>query len=278
MNVGLRVLGVITSFAMLIVLLQGALVTTTGSGEGCGSTWPLCFGEILPANPALATLIEYSHRLWSGLTGLLVLILAIWSWRKLSHLRETKFLALMAILFIVFQGFMGAGAVIWNNSGLILALHFGISTISFATVSLLTALAFENNNVSPHPLVSKKYINYLITTIIYSYIVIYTGAYIKHSGYDMTIQWIHRSAAVLLILIIAGLMVWTLKRYHSYSSLLGISIAMFILILIQAGAGLAIIYGAPYLTFALLHALTISVVFTMMIYKMMIITRRSPIS
>ena len=134
----LKVYGVITSIGMLIVLMQGALVTKTGSGEGCGATWPLCFGEVIPTSPAIETIIEYSHRLVSGLLGAMVIILAIWAWRKIPHLRETKFMAIMAVFFIIFQGLLGAGAVVFGQSHAILALHFGISAISLSTVVLLT--------------------------------------------------------------------------------------------------------------------------------------------
>nr|WP_306301204.1 COX15/CtaA family protein [Thalassobacillus sp. C254] len=82
MNKGLKIYGVITSIGMLIVLLQGALVTKTESGDGCGSTWPLCFGEVVPTSPAVETIIEYSHRLVSGLLGIMVIILAFWAWKK----------------------------------------------------------------------------------------------------------------------------------------------------------------------------------------------------
>lgn len=279
MHWGLRTFGIITSIGMLIVLLQGALVTNTGSGEGCGATWPLCFGEVVPSNPAVATIIEYSHRLWSGLMGLFVIILAIWSSVKLSHLRETKFMALMAVLFIIFQGLMGAGAVIWGNSSLVLALHFGISAISLATVIMLTVLAFEDNpKPALQPKVTKGYRSYLIATIVYSYAVIYTGAYVKHSGGSEMAGWIHRGAAVALMVVVAVLMIWTLKRFRAYTSLAAMSVMTFVLILVQAGAGIALLLGAPHLTSVLIHALTISIIFTIMTYMLVIITRRPAVS
>lgn len=45
MNKALKALGVLTTFVMLIVLIGGALVTKTGSGQGCGRQWPLCHGR-----------------------------------------------------------------------------------------------------------------------------------------------------------------------------------------------------------------------------------------
>ncbi|WP_252314695.1 heme A synthase [Sinobaca sp. H24] len=297
-NIGLKIFGVFTSIGMLIVLIQGSLVTKTGSGEGCGATWPLCFGEVIPDSPALETIIEYSHRLWSGLMGLFVIILAVWAWKKLPHLRETKFMALMAVLFIVFQGMMGAGAVIWGNSSLVLALHFGISTISFATVVLLTILAFENKKNAPAPTVSKGYRNYLLFVIIYCYAVIYTGAYVKHTdatyacegfplcnnqiipdisgalGFQIGIHFAHRVFATILFIFIAILMIWTIRRFASSASLKTASILVFALTIVQIAAGISVVYVTAYLASALTHAITVTFLFTTLGYMVMIATRK----
>ncbi|MGY4689687.1 COX15/CtaA family protein [Salibacterium sp. K-3] len=300
LNKGLKIFGILTSIGMLIVLLQGALVTKTGSAEGCGATWPLCFGEFIPESPAKETIIEYTHRAWSGLMGLLVIMLAVWSWKKLSHLRETKFLALMAVLFILFQGFMGAGAVIWGNNDLVLALHFGISTISFASVALLTVLAFEDGKTSVTDIqVTGRYRNYLFGVLVYSYLVIYTGAYVKHTdatyvcngfplcngsvipdmssglAYQLSIHMIHRAAAISLAVLFFVLWLWSFRHYRRYSVLLYGSTVVFLLVLVQAGAGISILYADSYLPPALLHSLTITILFTVLCYMGMVITRRS---
>ncbi|RSL31112.1 heme A synthase [Salibacterium salarium] len=298
MHKGLKIFGIITSIGMLIVLLQGALVTKTGSADGCGATWPLCFGELVPQTQTMETLIEYTHRAWSGLMGLFVIILAIWSWNKLSHMRETKFMALMAVLFIIFQGLMGAGAVIWGNSDIVLALHFGISAISFASVVLLNILAFEDKKHAPVISVSKKYRNYLFFVLIYCYIVIYTGAYVKHTdathvcsgfplcnnefipdlsgtlGYQIGIQLTHRVAAISLSIVILILWIWTISKFRHYKSLVWGSTAVLVLVIIQGTAGVSILYADTYLTPALFHSLTISILFTVLCYLGMVSTRK----
>jgi heme A synthase len=55
----------------LIVILLGAAVRATGSGAGCGRSWPTCQGEILPALEG-ATAIEFSHRAASAVALLSV--------------------------------------------------------------------------------------------------------------------------------------------------------------------------------------------------------------
>ena len=128
---------------MLFVLLGGALVTKTNSGLGCGRSWPLCNGKIFPNEITLELLIELSHRIVSGGVGIMVLILSLWTWIKIGQIREVKLLSIVSIGFLVLQGLIGAAAVLWAQSDFVLALHFGISLISFAAVLLLTLLIFE---------------------------------------------------------------------------------------------------------------------------------------
>src|SRR5215218_2282253 len=61
------------------VILWGAFVRATGSGAGCGEHWPLCNGEVMPRSPQLATVIEFTHRLTSGLAGLFVIGLLVFA-------------------------------------------------------------------------------------------------------------------------------------------------------------------------------------------------------
>src|ERR1700732_3618630 len=65
----------------VLVILWGALVRATGSGAGCGNHWPLCSGEVVPQTPALATLIEFTHRATSGIDVVLVAVLVVWAFR-----------------------------------------------------------------------------------------------------------------------------------------------------------------------------------------------------
>ena len=99
----LKYLAVLTTIVMLFVLLGGALVTKTDSGAGCGQSFPLCHGQIIPDDIQIETIIELSHRIVSGIAGILVLLLSVWSWRAIGHKRETNFLAILAFFFLMLQ-------------------------------------------------------------------------------------------------------------------------------------------------------------------------------
>ena len=72
----LRGLAVAATVGMFLVLVMGATVTNTGSAQGCGQSWPLCNGRLVPEF-TVATAIEYSHRAVTGVEGLLVVALAV---------------------------------------------------------------------------------------------------------------------------------------------------------------------------------------------------------
>ena len=67
---------------MVLVILWGAFVRATHSGAGCGSHWPLCNGTVIPFEPRIETVIEFTHRATSGIAFLLAIALAVWGFRK----------------------------------------------------------------------------------------------------------------------------------------------------------------------------------------------------
>jgi heme A synthase len=96
----------------VLVILWGAFVRASGSGAGCGSHWPLCNGEVVPRSPAIATLIEFGHRLSSGVALLLVVALVIGAWRGFPRRHPVRLGAALSGLFIVSEALIGAGLVL----------------------------------------------------------------------------------------------------------------------------------------------------------------------
>jgi cytochrome c oxidase assembly protein subunit 15 len=282
---------------MLFVLIGGALVTKTGSGAGCGNSWPLCHGELIPSKITFELVIEFSHRLVSGIAGITVLILSIWSWKTIGHIRETKFLAILSVFFLVLQALIGAAAVKWGQSDAVLALHFGISLISFASVLLLTLLIFEIDKKfdTKQLLIDKKMQFHMIGIIIYSYIVVYTGAYVRHkgaslacpdwplcsrraSGFPTTLhEWIqmgHRFAAGLIFIWITYTTWLAIKRYKNQKVIYWGWIIAFILICFQVISGALVVISGLNLFIALAHALIIACLFGLLSYFLLLVSRK----
>ncbi len=101
----------------LFVVLWGAFVRATGSGAGCGSHWPLCNGEIVPRAPNVETLIEFSHRLTSGVALILVIVLFVWARRLFppgldSQSQRVRMGAAWVLALMIVEALVGAGLVL----------------------------------------------------------------------------------------------------------------------------------------------------------------------
>jgi heme a synthase len=90
----------------LLVILWGAWVRISHSGDGCGDHWPLCAGEFIPPFAEKKTWIEYAHRLMSGFYGLLV-IFVFFHFRKNSSSLLRKLNGLL-LVFMISEALLGA--------------------------------------------------------------------------------------------------------------------------------------------------------------------------
>lgn len=96
----------------VLVIVWGAYVRATGSGAGCGSHWPLCNGEVLPRAPQLETIIEFSHRMTSGIALLVVAALVPLAWRAFPRGHRVRTMAVVSLGFIIFEALLGAALVL----------------------------------------------------------------------------------------------------------------------------------------------------------------------
>ncbi|TDQ42281.1 COX15/CtaA family protein [Aureibacillus halotolerans] len=288
----MRALGVFSVFCMLLVLLGGALVTKTDSGAGCGTTWPLCHGEFLPQDLSKDTLIEWSHRSISAYTGIIVGIFSVWAFVRFRS-KEARLLSILSVFFLVLQALIGAGAVVWGQSDFILALHFGISLVSFSSTLLLTLFVFENTSTKPRRLVSIPHgmRKELVWLMVYLYAVVYSGAFVRHIGASIVCQgypfcsneggilptnmyeWVHmghRAAAGLFFLWLLFFLIRTWRKSDVSKSVKWILTLAFMFVSLQVISGALIIITLLSLSISLLHALFISCLFGTLSYLLLL--------
>ncbi len=98
----------------LAVIAWGAYVRATGSGAGCGSHWPLCNGELIPRAPQTETLIEFTHRISSGLALLMVIGLVVWAVRLYPKGAAVRRCSWGAFGFMISESLVGAGLVVFE--------------------------------------------------------------------------------------------------------------------------------------------------------------------
>lgn len=290
----LKWLSVLAAIIMGFVQLGGALVTKTGSEDGCGASWPLCHGALLPENLPIATIIELSHRAMSGLSLIIVLWLVITAWKNIGYIKEVKPLCIISVAFLLLQALVGAAAVIWQQNSYVLALHFGISLISFSSVFVLMLIVFEvDQKYEADELYIKKPLRTLtwIMTIIV-YLTIYTGALVRHTkaslaygawpvpfdhimphGEQEWVQFVHRGMALIAFTWILITFIHAVKNYSENRTVRYGYTAAFILIILQVVTGALSIITHVNLIIALFHALFITILFGMIAYFIMLMLR-----
>ncbi|MFW5876461.1 MAG: COX15/CtaA family protein [Myxococcota bacterium] len=99
------------------VVLWGTYVRATRSGDGCGSHWPSCHGEVLPVDPAVETLIEVTHRVTSGFAWVLAAVVAVAAWRTFPAGHRARRAGLAVFALMTTEALIGAGVVLLRMVG-----------------------------------------------------------------------------------------------------------------------------------------------------------------
>jgi cytochrome c oxidase assembly protein subunit 15 len=276
-SIGLKTLSIVTTVVMYIVLQMGALVTNTGSADGCGSSWPLCHGTFMP-DWDYEAIIEFSHRAVSGLAGLLTLVLAIWVWRAFPKRPLFRWLAIGGLALVTFQGLLGAAAVIWPQPKAVLALHFGISLLCFSAVLLVTALLVRSEDRWAAPPVNPHFTRWVWTLTLVTYLITYLGAYVRHMGASLACfgwplcngeliptlygptgaNFAHRVGAALVIIMTLRLVILARRHAADRPDLVKAANLAMLLVLVQAAGGAVMAVGYFNLLTQMLHSATIA--------------------
>lgn len=140
------------------VIGWGAYVRATGSGAGCGNHWPLCNGDVLPRDPGVATLIEFSHRLTSGVALVAVLVLLVWTFRATPRGHASRRLASWSAIFIAGEAAVGAGLVLFelvaDNASMARAMFMVVHLLNtFFLLGALTLTAWSLARGAGQPVV-----------------------------------------------------------------------------------------------------------------------------
>jgi heme A synthase len=124
------------------VIAFGTIVRATGSGDGCGSSWPFCGPDFVPLDPSAETLIEFSHRASSAAAGVLVaglLLLSLWAFDKGHIVRKA---AAVSLVLMIIEGLLGAALVLggWVDDDISIGRLIAVSLHLANTFLLLGAL------------------------------------------------------------------------------------------------------------------------------------------
>ncbi len=281
-------LAVVTTVGMFVVLVMGATVTVTGSGEGCGTSWPLCNGRFVPEF-AVSTAIEYSHRAVTAVEGLLILgtalgALAFWRGRC-----EVRVLVPVMVFFLLLQAGLGALAVKFPTSDEVLALHFGISLVAFASVLLTTTIIFGIDN--GHDALRDRVVPGVVRwgawcLLVYTYGVVYLGAYVNHTDASLAcLDWplcqgsvfpgftgpvglvfSHRLAALFLTLGVGLLFLWCWRHRAARPDLAWAGGLAVVTLLAQSITGAVVVFSRLNIFSSLSHGAIVTLFFGALAY------------
>tara|TARA_B100001029_G_scaffold28571_1_gene20884 strand:- start:3894 stop:4787 length:894 start_codon:yes stop_codon:yes gene_type:complete len=101
----------------ILSILAGAIVRATGSGDGCGASWPTCNGRVIPSLETSSEIIEFSHRSISGVLLIVTLLLFVKSKDPDTPLLHKKIINYLTF-FVLLEAAIGAVIVIYEWVGL----------------------------------------------------------------------------------------------------------------------------------------------------------------
>ena len=276
---------------MWLVLVMGAAVTNTGSAQGCGRSWPLCNGQFVPEF-TVETAIEYSHRAVTGVEGVLIVALAAALLGRWRGLREVQILVPLMLGSLALQAGLGAAAVMMPQSPAVLASHFGISLVAFASTFLASGVVFEQTSHRPGepPAVRQPVPPAVRASVLaigaWVLVVVYLGAYLRHAGVSLAcpdwplctgqvipalygptgVAFAHRVAALAAVLALA----WLAVRTRDLPGLGPVALAAAGLAVLQALSGALVVSTRLGLFSTLGHAGVMALLFA----ALALLTRR----
>ncbi|MGH8103917.1 MAG: COX15/CtaA family protein [bacterium] len=184
--------------ATLVLLLAGAMVTSTGSGLSVPD-WPTTYGYSIFTYPLSAMVggirFEHTHRLIAATVGLLTLVLAIWLWRVEARAWVRR-LGFAAVLLVIVQGALGGMAVLLHLPPSVSILHATLAQCFFCvavSLALFTSPGWgrsEAGAVINSPL---RWVSWALFASVLAQLI--AGSILRHTGIGLAF---HIAGAVLV--------------------------------------------------------------------------------
>ena len=134
----------------LVVIVWGAFVRASGSGDGCGNNWPHCGDTLIPQGQVAKTWVEFSHRISSSVIfGILILAALIWAFRIFPKGNPVRKAAVAAVVFTGIEALIGRALVqnAWVGAdasvgrAIVLPLHLVNTFLLVGCIALMAGFA-----------------------------------------------------------------------------------------------------------------------------------------
>ncbi len=168
--------------AIWFLIVLGGAVRVTDSGTGCGESWPMCRGSILP-HLEYHELVEWNHRMFATLGGFLMVVTVLATLLWYRQPRRLFWLAILGAVTYIGQAILGGITVLLHLDQTWIAAHMGNSFLLLASVILLALFArigpiqFKETN---------RILRWLsLGVLIWTYIALFTGSAVVGTKSDL---------------------------------------------------------------------------------------------
>ncbi len=96
------------------VILWGAYVRASFSGDGCGANWPFCNGQVIPRNMSTRTMIELTHRYMTAADSVLVIGMCLLAFLTFPRAHAARRYSVWSVVFLFVEALLGAGLVLFR--------------------------------------------------------------------------------------------------------------------------------------------------------------------
>lgn len=264
-------LALTTSLLTIGLILFGAVVRVTDSGLGCNRDWPLCGGTIFPPLDNLTAWIEWLHRLFAILIGLLGVGMLVTAFRAFNRRnRAVLYGTVVAAALFLLQSLLGALVVKLDLPPTMVTVHLGTAMLLLATL----LFAYTGAVYRPAVSYSRDHVSWLMFgTAGVSLVIILTGALVRGGGATLAcIDWplcngeafpfdqgplqvVHMTHryAVLALGVLLALLVWYVFRSGRPALSRWLAVAAFVCYGLQAVIGALFVLTAATPVWGTLH-------------------------
>ena len=224
-----RRFSVLTVLVTIALISWGGFVTSINAGMAVPD-WPASFGSYDPFRTGLPewwsytpVLAEHGHRLLGALVGVLVVILAGWTWRA-DPRRWMRWLGMGVLALVIAQGVLG-GIRVTENSLVLAAIHACTAQIFFALLVAMTLFTTETwmqgRSILPSSNRTATFRKLTVATTVVLYAQIVFGALLRHLGHgiDAAFAAVHISGAFVVTGFVFATFVYVQKHFADNAAL-----------------------------------------------------------
>ncbi|GAB7389260.1 hypothetical protein BSNK01_30980 [Bacillaceae bacterium] len=180
-----------TLIMTIVVLLLGNLVVATEAGDACGSDWPRCNGSLIPDFHDPLVVIEYTHRLFTGALGFIILINGVVAMRQRKAFpqeKAVKYLVPASVILLLTQAVVGGVNVLLKTPPGFTTLDVMVSmwlllSLVFLTVALKRRPIHDwTERIAREREAYQAILSPSLLTLACLYLEVMLGAFFKHSA------------------------------------------------------------------------------------------------